>query len=116
MTDTKENDSGLLRRGITGLILGALAGAIQVWFFKQDIMHVWAAMAAGVLYMTSWTLFTERLRLAGGNILLGAAAGLLAGIVWWAIAVHAENVFVSAAVAGVCFGAAYAWSEGRKKL
>jgi type III secretory pathway component EscT len=103
----------LFRRAITGLILGTIAGAVQVWFFKQGIMHLWAAMAAGVLYMTTWALFTDWLQLAGGKILLGAVAGLLAGIAWWAIAIHADNVFVSAAFAGLCFGAAYAWSDQR---
>jgi hypothetical protein len=96
------------------VILGTIIGSIQVWLFKQDLSHLWAAMAAGVLYMVSWLLFTERFRLAGGKVLLGAAAGLLAAVVWWAIAVHAENAFLQSAVAGTCFGAAYAWSEGRK--
>lgn len=104
----------LIRRALTGLILGGIAGAVQVWFFKQDIMHLWAAMSAGVLYMVSSTLFTVRFRLAGGKILLGAISGLLAGMVWWAIAIHAENAFLLSAVAGMCFGSAYAWSEGRK--
>lgn len=114
MTDTRGEYSGWLRRATTGVILGTIIGAIQVWFFKRDLSHLWAAMAAGVLYMTTWVLFTERLRLAGGKVLLGAAAGLTAAIVWWAIAVHAENAFLQSAVAGTCFGAAYAWSEGRK--
>jgi hypothetical protein len=104
----------LFRRAITGVILGAVAGVIQVWFFKRDLMHLWAAIAAGVVYMASWVVFTDWLRLAGGRILLGAVSGLLAAVVWWAIAVHVEDVFVQAAVAGTCFGAAYAWSEGRK--
>jgi hypothetical protein len=107
--------SVLVKRAITGIILGVVAGAIQVWFFKRDLMHLWAAIAAGVVYMTSWVVFTDWLRLAGGKILLGAVSGLLAAIVWWAIAVHVENAFIQAAVAGTCFGAAYAWSEGRKE-
>jgi len=78
-------------------------------------MHLWAAIAAGVMYMTTWVLFTDWLKLAGGKVLLGAVAGLLAAVLWWAIAVHAENAFIQAAVAGLCFGAAYAWSEGRKE-
>ena len=105
--------SVLLRRGITGVILGAILGAIQVWFFKQDIAYLWASVAAGAIYMTAWVVFTDWLRLAGGKILLGAVAGLVAAIVWWAIAVHAEDVFPLAAVAGVCFGSAYAWSDQR---
>jgi hypothetical protein len=103
----------LLRRTLTGLILGAIAGAIQVWFFKRGLTHLWAAIAAGVIYMATWTLFTDWLKVAGGKILLGAVSGLLAAIVWWAIAIHAENVFLPVAVAGACFGAAYAWSDQR---
>lgn len=103
----------LVKRSITGIILGAIAGAIQVWFFKRDLMHLWASIAAGVMYMTTWVLFTDWLKLAGGKVLLGAVAGLLAAVLWWAIAVHAENVFIQAAVAGLCFGAAYAWSDHR---
>ena len=106
---------GLFRRAITGLILGAIAGAIQVWFFNRDLMHLWAAIAAGVMYMITWVIFTDRLRLAGGQILLGGVSGLIAAIVWWSIAVHAEDAFIQASVAGLCFGAAYAWSEGRKE-
>lgn len=106
---------GLLRRGITGVILGAIAGAIQVWFFKRDLMHLWAAITAGAVYMTIWVILTDRLRLAGGKIFLGAVSGLLAAVVWWAIAVPADNAFIQAAVAGLCFGAAYAWSESRKE-
>ncbi len=105
--------SELVRRAIMGIILGAIAGAIQVWFFKRDLMHFWAAIAAGVVYMTTWVILTDWLRLAGGKILLGAVSGLLAAVLWWAIAVHAENAFLQAAVAGLCFGAAYAWSDQR---
>ncbi len=114
MSDAKPLSPGLLKRGIMGFVLGTLAGAVQVWFFGHDLSHLWAAMAAGVLYMTTWCLFTEWFRLAGGKILLGGVSGLIAAIVWWAIAVPAENAFIQAVVAGTCFGATYAWSEGRK--
>jgi hypothetical protein len=113
MSDSTFHYSILVKRAMTGLILGGLAGMVQVWFFNQDLMHLWAAIAAGVLYMLTWVLFTDRLKLAGGNVLLGAVAGLLAAIVWWAIAVHMENAFIQSAVAGACFGAAYAWSDRR---
>ena len=105
----------LVKRAITGIILGAIAGAIQVWFFNRDLMHLWAAIAAGVVYMTAWVIFTDRLRLAGGKVLLGGVSGLIAAIVWWSLAIYAEDAFIQAAVAGLCFGAAYAWSESRKE-
>ncbi|MDH5724102.1 MAG: hypothetical protein OEY60_01390 [Nitrospira sp.] len=113
MADTSFHYSILIKRVVTGLILGALAGAVQVWFFKRDLMYLCASATAGALYMAAWVLFTDWLRLAGGKVLLGAVAGLLAAIVWWAMAIHAENVFIQSAVAGVCFGAAYAWSDQR---
>ena len=103
----------LAKRAVTGLILGSLAGAVQAWFIKRDLMHLWASIAAGVLYMTTWTVFTDWLRLAGGKVLLGAVAGLIAAVAWWAIAVHAGNAFIQSAVAGLCFGAAFAWSDRR---
>jgi len=103
----------LVKRAITGILLGAIAGAIQVWFFKRDLMHLWAAIAAGAVYMTTWVVFTDWLRLAGGKVLLGAVAGLIAAIVWWSIAIHTEDAFIQAAVAGLCFGAAFAWSDRR---
>jgi hypothetical protein len=103
----------LLRRGITGVVLGASVGAIQVWCFERDLAHLWAAVAAGAVYMTTWVLFTAWLRLAGGKILLGAASGLLAAVVWWAMAVRVADAFLLAVVAGVCFGLAYAWSDQR---
>jgi type III secretory pathway component EscT len=102
-----------MRRAITGAILGAIAGAIQLGFFKQGMMHLFAAMAAGVVYMAAWVLLTDWLKLAGGKVLLGAVAGLLAAVLWWAMAIHAENAFIQAVVAGACFGAAYAWSDRR---
>jgi type III secretory pathway component EscT len=102
-----------MRRAITGAILGAIAGAIQLGFFKQGMMHLFAGMAAGVVYMVAWVLLTDWLKLAGGKVLLGAVAGLLAAVLWWAIAIHAENAFIQAVVAGTCFGAAYAWSDRR---
>ena len=104
----------LVRRAITGLILGVIAGAIELWFFKHDVAHFVAAVVAGPLYMTSLVLLTDRFQLAGGKTVLGAVAGLLTAIVWWAIAVRAAEQFVFAAVAGVCFGAVYVWSEVRK--
>lgn len=113
MADSTFHYSIVIKRAITGLILGGLAGAVQVWFFKRDLMHLWAAIAAGVVYMIAWVLFTDWLKLAGGKVLLGAVSGLLSAIVWWAIAVHVENAFIQAAVAGSCFGAAYAWSDQR---
>lgn len=113
LADTAFHYFVLVKRAITGIILGAIAGAIQVWFFKRDLMHLWASIAAGVVYMTTWVLFTDWLKLAGGKVLLGAVSGLLAAVLWWAIAVHSENAFLQAIVAGLCFGAAYAWSDQR---
>lgn len=113
LADTTVHYSVLVKRAITGIILGAIAGAIQVWFFDRDLMHLWAAIAAGVVYMTTWVAFTDWLRLAGGKVLLGAVSGLIAAIVWWSIAIHAEDAFIQAAVAGLCFGAAFAWSDRR---
>ena len=103
----------LVKRASTGLILGALAGAVQVWFLKRDLAHLWGSIACGVVYMTAWVLLTDWLKLAGGKILLGGVSGLCAAVVWWAIAVHADNAFIQSAVAGLCFGAAFAWSDQR---
>jgi hypothetical protein len=103
----------LVKRAITGIILGAIAGAVQVWFFKRDLMHLWASIAAGSVYMTTWVLFTDWLKLAGGKVLLGAVAGLLAAVLWWSLAIHVEDAFIQAVIAGLCFGAAYAWSDQR---
>ena len=102
-----------VKRAITGLILGALAGAVQVWFLKRDLAHLWGSIACGVVYMMAWVLLTDWLKLAGGKILLGGVSGLVAAVVWWAIAVHADNAFIQSAVAGLCFGAAFAWSDQR---
>ena len=115
LSDPTVHYSVLVKRAVTGVILGAIAGAIQVWFFKRDLMHLWAAIAAGAVYMTIWVFLTDWLRLAGGKVLLGAVSGLMAAVVWWAVAIHAEDAFIQAAVAGLCFGAAYAWSESRKE-
>lgn len=106
--------SGLLRRAITGVILGVVVGVLEVWVFTRDIAHFWAAVVAGPTYMIMLAVLTDRLQLAGGKTLLGAVSGLLAAIVWWAIAVHTADAFVLAAVAGACFGSAYVWSEARK--
>jgi type III secretory pathway component EscT len=111
VADIREIYGTLMRRVITGAILGAIAGAIQMGFFKQGVMHLFAAMAAGVVYMVAWVLLTDWLNLAGGKVLLGAVAGLVAAILWWAIAVQTEDAFIQAVVAGACFGATYAWSD-----
>ena len=65
----------LVKKAVTGILLGAIAGAIQVWFFKRDLMHLWASIASGIVYMTAWVSCTDWLKLAGGKILLGAVAG-----------------------------------------
>ena len=114
LSDSTFHYSVFIKRAVTGLILGSLAGAIQVWLFKRDLMYLWASMAAGVVYMVAWVTFTDWLKLAGGKIFLGGVSGLLAAIVWWAIAVPADNAFILAAVAGTCFGAAFAWSDQRR--
>ena len=113
MASARSPYSELVRRAITGIILGAIAGAIQVWFLKRDLMHLWAAIAAGITYMTTWVIFTDWLRFAGGKIFLGGVSGLIAAVVWWSLAVHAEEAFIQASVAGLCFGVAYAWSDQR---
>ncbi|MBH0203561.1 MAG: hypothetical protein HP496_15000 [Nitrospira sp.] len=113
MAETTFHYSLLVKRAITGVLLGAIAGAIQIWFFNRDLMYLWASAAAGIVYMSAWVLFTDWLKLAGGKVLLGAVAGLLAAILWWSIAVHTEDAFIQAAVAGLCFGAAFAWSDRR---
>ena len=107
--------SAVVRRAIAGLILGVIVGTVELLLFKHDVAHFVAAVVAGPLYMTSLALLIDRFQLAGGKTLLGAAAGLLTAIVWWAIAVRAADQFVLAAVAGACFGAVYVWSEVRKK-
>ena len=116
LADTAVHYSMFIKRAITGFILGAIAGAIQVWFFNHDLMHLWASIASGIVYMTTWVSCTDWLKLAGGKILFGAVAGVFAAIVWWAIASPVEDAFVQSVVAGLCFGAAFAWSESRKAL
>jgi hypothetical protein len=113
VADTSFQYPILVKRVVTGLILGVLAGAIQLGFFNRNLMYLWASAAAGVVYMAAWVLFTDWLKLAGGKVFLGAMAGLLAAILWWALAVPTENTFIQAVVAGTCFGAAYAWSDRR---
>lgn len=103
----------LMRRAITGAILGTIAGAIQMGFFKQGVMHLFAAVAAGVVYMAAWVLLTDWLKPAGGKVLHGAVAGLVAAVLWWAIAIHTEDAFIQSVIAGACFGATYAWSDRR---
>jgi ABC-type cobalamin transport system permease subunit len=115
LADTAVHYSSLIKRAITGLILGAIVGAIELWFFNHDLAHFLAAVVAGPLYMTSLAVFVDRHRLAGGKILLGSMLGVIAAIVWWAIAVQATDQFIFATVAGGCFGAAYVWSESRKR-
>jgi hypothetical protein len=105
----------LVKKTITGLILGAIAGAIELWILNHDLAHFLAAVVAGPLYMALLVVLVERLRPAGGKVLLGSVSGVVAAIVWWAIAVQATDQFVLAAVAGGCFGAAYVWSESRKR-
>lgn len=104
----------LVRRAITGLVLGAIAGLIELLIFNHDLAHFVAAIVAGPLYLTCLVLLTDRFQLAGGKTVLGAVAGLLTAVVWWVIAVRATEQFVFAAVAGACFGAVYVWSEVRK--
>ncbi|MFN3680679.1 MAG: hypothetical protein ACK4VP_01380 [Nitrospira sp.] len=104
----------LVARVITGLIIGTLVGAVQVWLWGHALFFLWAAMAAGVTYMGARVLLTDWLQLAGGKILVGAVSGLLAAVVWWMVASRADEMFVRAAAAGICFGAAYAWSDPRK--
>lgn len=106
--------SVLIRRAITGLVLGTIAGMIELWVFNHDLAHFVAAVVAGALYMSLLVVLADRFQLAGGKTVLGAVAGLLTAIVWWAIAVRATEQFVFAAVAGACFGAVYVWSEVRK--
>jgi hypothetical protein len=114
MVDANFRNGGLLRKAIVGVILGAIVGGVVMWFFEYDITHFWASVVTGALYMTALPVLTDCLQLAGGRILLGAVSGLLAAIVWWAIAVRTADAFVLAAIAGICFGSAYAWSEARK--
>ncbi len=113
MSDSPFHYSIFIKRAVTGLILGSFAGAIQVWLFNRDLMHLWASIAAGVVYMVAWVTCTDWLKLAGGKILLGGVSGLLAAIVWWAIAVPTDDAFIQAVVAGACFGATFAWSDQR---
>jgi hypothetical protein len=114
LADTTFHYSALVKRAFTGLILGTIAGAIELWFFDHDLAHFLAAVVAGPLYMASLVALVHRLRPAGSKILLGSVSGVFAAIVWWAIAVQATDQFMLAAVAGGCFGAAYVWSESRK--
>jgi hypothetical protein len=116
LSDSTFHYSTLVKRAITGIILGTIAGAIQVWFFERDLMYLWASIASGIVYMTAWVSFTDWMKLAGGKIILGAIAGVLAAIVWWAIASPVDDAFIQSVVAGLCFGAAFAWSESRRAL
>ena len=67
MIDENFHYSGLVRRAITGVILGAIAGVLDVWVFKQDITHLWAAVVAGPTYMITLAVLTDRLQLAGAK-------------------------------------------------
>lgn len=97
-----------------GAILGAFIGMLDLWLFKVDAAHFWAAVAAGSTYMAILAVFGAHFQRGGGMTLLGAVSGFVAAIVWWTIAVHTQDSFALAAISGVCFGSAYVWSEARK--
>ncbi|MDH4236242.1 MAG: hypothetical protein OEV17_03250, partial [Nitrospira sp.] len=80
MADTTFHSSALVKRAITGLIVGAIAGTIELWFFKHDLAHFLAAVVAGPLYMVSLAVFVDRLRPSGGKVLLGSVLGVFVAI------------------------------------
>ena len=67
--------------------MGAFLGLLELWFYKFDLAHLLAAIAAGATFGTltgvsiPWVA-PDRFK----EVIVCSSAGCIAGIVWWLIA------------------------------
>ncbi len=101
----------LIRRALLAGAVGALAGALELWFYRFDLRHLAAAVSAGAAFGILFGLFAG---LSSGSrplaTLSSALFGAIAGAVWWFVAQPPTSLLL-AVVTGFAIGGLYAWIE-----
>jgi len=105
MNQSSSQENSLLRRVLFGAFAGAFLDALELWFFKFDLLHFWAAVGAGATFTSILALFVKQIQYRGFKLLLlGALSGCVASIVWWLIAGHHIQSLMVAVSAGASLG------------
>ena len=100
----------LIRRALLGGIFCAVAGALELWFYRFDLRHLAAALSAGAAYGILVGLFPRVLDSSMRPATLGSALfGGIAGAVWWFVA-QPPTTPLLALLTGFAIGGLFAWS------
>lgn len=98
-----------IQRALLGGIACAFLGALELWFYRFDLRHLAAALAAGAAYGILLGLFTPLLNRSRPLATLSSALfGTAAGAVWWFVAQPPSNLLL-ALVTGFGVGGLFAW-------
>lgn len=101
------------KRLLIGAIVGGFFGAVEIWFYEFSLVRLWAAILSGASFFAIVGLLAvkfrkDRLKL----IAIAGLAGLVAGIVYWAVARPSSSPVLAIGV-GLVSGIVYSWAESR---
>jgi hypothetical protein len=106
----------IMRRVFLGSLVGAFIGGLELWFYEFNLRHGIAAVLSGAFFGSALGLFgPSMLEGVKAALILCAAFGGLAGVLWWFIAKPNVNVGFSAGV-GVALGILFVLGEGNLKM
>ena len=111
MTNAPSESQSWMTRLLMGAIMGAFIGALNLWFYEVSFVRLLAAISGGAAFYSLIALGSDYLEHRNlKTVLLGALAGGVAGILWWAVARPGTSVFLAAGV-GIVSGVVIVWWE-----
>ena len=100
-----------VERILIGACLGAFLGILHLWFYEFSLIRLLAAASGGATFFAVVGLFCEHLAERNfKRLLIGALAGCVAGVAWWAIAQPPSSILLSVST-GIISGAVMIWWE-----
>jgi hypothetical protein len=111
MSDAPSDKPSWITRLLIGAAVGAFYGALHLWFYEVSFVSLLAAAAGGAAFFSLIGVGSDYLaHRSFKTVLLGAVAGCVAGIVWWAVAAHGTSIFLAAGT-GTIGGVIIIWLE-----
>ena len=101
------------KRVLFGALIGAVYGALNIWFYEVSLVRLIAAIISGATFFAVLGLLAPKFGKDRSKfITLAGFSGFVAGIAYWLVA-RPSSSLILAVMVGCLLGIVYAWAESR---
>jgi len=101
------------KRVLFGALIGAVYGALNIWFYEVSLVRLIAAIISGATFFAVLGLLAPKFGKDRSKfITLAGFSGFVAGIAYWVVA-RPSSSLILAVIIGFVSGIVCAWAESR---